>query len=292
MRLRAEPLLPRRVLRAQANLQARALHSASGLPICSATGRGRPSSAARAAAAQTVRRDVMPGFIAAELIVWLNEHKIIRPGYTTLQELVSEALSAERRRLAGLLSEVLDESAKAALGRLLVRDDTLSQLAALKRDAKDFGWRQMAREREKRATLEPLHRIASAAAQARRLAAESAVLRQPGELLHRPRSTQPEGRSDLPLPALLCLGALPAAFRQPGRCDGLPHEAVGGRKQCGRKAIRLSPSRCAVSKTHPGRPPAVALHRRQRARSPPFGDVRQRACKIMPAIRCKPPRSA
>ena len=113
-------------------------------------------------AAQTVRRDVMPGFIAAELIVWLNEHKIIRPGYTTLQELVSEALSAERRRLAGLLSEVLDESAKAALGRLLVRDDTLSQLAALKQDAKDFGWRQMAREREKRATLEPLHRIAKA----------------------------------------------------------------------------------------------------------------------------------
>ena len=113
-------------------------------------------------AAQTVRRDVMPGFIAAELIVWLNEHKIIRPGYTTLQELVSEALSAERRRLAGLLSEVLDESAKAALRRPLVRAVTLSQLAALKQDAKDFGWRQMAREREKRATLEPLHRIAKA----------------------------------------------------------------------------------------------------------------------------------
>ena len=113
-------------------------------------------------AAQTVRRDVMPGFIAAELIVWLNEHKIIRPGYTTLQALVSEALSAERRRLGGLLAEVLDEPAKTALGQLLVRDDTLSQLAALKQDAKDFGWRQMAREREKRATLEPLHSIAKA----------------------------------------------------------------------------------------------------------------------------------
>ena len=35
-------------------------------------------------AAQTVRRDVTPWFIAAELIVWLNEHKIIRVGYTTL----------------------------------------------------------------------------------------------------------------------------------------------------------------------------------------------------------------
>ena len=66
-------------------------------------------------AAQSVRRDVTAGFIAAELIVWLNEHKIIRPGYTTLQALVSEALSVERRRLGGLLAEVLDESAKAAL---------------------------------------------------------------------------------------------------------------------------------------------------------------------------------
>jgi hypothetical protein len=104
----------------------------------------------------------MPGFVAAELIVWLSEHKIIRPGHTTLQELVSEALSTERRRLGGLLAEVLDESAKAALGQLLVRDDTLSQLAALKQDAKDFGWRQMAGEREKRATLKSLHGIAKA----------------------------------------------------------------------------------------------------------------------------------
>ncbi len=113
-------------------------------------------------AAQTVRRDVTPGFVASELIFWLNEHKIIRPGYTTLQEMVSEALTAERRRLGCLLAEVLDESTKAALAQLLVRDDTLSQLAALKQDAKDFGWRQMASEREKRATLEPLHGIAKA----------------------------------------------------------------------------------------------------------------------------------
>ncbi len=113
-------------------------------------------------AAQIARRDATPGFVAAELIVWLNEHKIVRPGYTTLQELVSEALSAERRRLGHLLAEALDDAAKAALAQLLVRDDALSQLAALKQDAKNFGWRQMAREREKRTTLEPLHRIAKA----------------------------------------------------------------------------------------------------------------------------------
>ena len=113
-------------------------------------------------AAQIVRRDVTPGFIVAELIAYLNEHKIIRPGYTTFQDLISEALSAERLRLGSLLEEVLDEAAKAALAQLLVRDDTLSELAALKQDAKDFGWRQMAQEREKRAKLEPLYRIAKA----------------------------------------------------------------------------------------------------------------------------------
>jgi hypothetical protein len=110
--------------------------------------------------AQIVRRDATLGFIVAEFIAYLNEHKIVRPGHTTLQTLISEALSAERRRLGELLAEVVDGAAKDALTQLLVRDDTLSELAALKQDAKDFGWRQMAQEREKRARLEPFYRIA------------------------------------------------------------------------------------------------------------------------------------
>jgi len=111
-------------------------------------------------AAQVVRCDVTPGFIVAELIAYLNAHQIIRPGYTTLQTLISEAWSAERGRLGGLLAEGLDETAKEALTQILVRDDTRSELAALKQDAKDFGWRQMVRERDQRAKLEPLYRIA------------------------------------------------------------------------------------------------------------------------------------
>jgi TnpA family transposase len=79
-----------------------------------------------------------------------------------LQTLISEALSAERRRLGGFLADVLDTAAKDTLAQLLVRDDTLSELAALKQDAKDFGWRQMAQEREKRVRLESLYRIAKA----------------------------------------------------------------------------------------------------------------------------------
>ena len=111
---------------------------------------------------QIVRRDVTPGFVAAELIVWLNEHKIIRPGYTTLQKLISETLSAERRRIGNLLAEVLDDRDRAALERLIVRDDTLSELVVLRQDAKDLRWRQMTREREKRVRLDPLYGIAKA----------------------------------------------------------------------------------------------------------------------------------
>lgn len=110
-------------------------------------------------AAHIVRQDAAPGFVAAELVIWLNQNKIVRPGYTTLQDLVSQALSAERQRLGNILAEVLDETAAALLDKLLVRDDTLSQLAVLRQDAQDFGWRQMAREREKRATLKPLYEI-------------------------------------------------------------------------------------------------------------------------------------
>jgi len=111
-------------------------------------------------AAQSARRDVTPGFIVAELIAYLNEQKIVRPGYTTLQTLISQTLATERRRLGSVRADVLDEPAKEALALLLVHDDSLSELAALKQDAKDFGWRQMARERDKRATLAPLDQIA------------------------------------------------------------------------------------------------------------------------------------
>jgi hypothetical protein len=111
-------------------------------------------------AARIVRRDVTPGFVATELIIWLNAHKIIRPGYTTLQELVSRVLSDERQRLERILMERLDDADIAGLEKLIERDDTLSRLAVLRQDARDFGWRQMVHEREKRAILEPLHRKA------------------------------------------------------------------------------------------------------------------------------------
>jgi hypothetical protein len=61
----------------------------------------------------------------------------VRPGYTTLQTIISDALVGERKRLEQLVENGLDDDARVTLKNLLVRDDTLSELAALKQDAKN-----------------------------------------------------------------------------------------------------------------------------------------------------------
>ena len=101
-----------------------------------------------------------PTFVLIEVLASLASGKIVRPGYTTLQTIISDALVAERKRLEQLVENGLDDDARVALKNLLVRDDTLSELAALKQDAKNFGYRMMAAERQKRTTLAPMHRAA------------------------------------------------------------------------------------------------------------------------------------
>jgi len=108
------------------------------------------------------RRDATPTFVLIEVLAFLASGKIVRPGYTTLQTIISDALVAERKRLEQLVENGLDDDARVALKKLLVRDDTLSELAALKQDAKNFGYQMMVTEREKRATLAPLYRVAKA----------------------------------------------------------------------------------------------------------------------------------
>ncbi len=105
-------------------------------------------------ATQIVCRDITPGFVATELICWLNENKIIRPGYSTLQKIISAALSAERQRLADILSSTLDSETRDGLKALLKKEGTLSGLAELKQEAKNFRWRQMTAERKKKDLLQ------------------------------------------------------------------------------------------------------------------------------------------
>jgi TnpA family transposase len=106
------------------------------------------------------RMDVTATFLLTELIVFLNSQRIVRPGYSTLQSLIVDALTAERQRLEQQVDGFLNDSACAALQNLIIREDTLSGLASIKQDAKHFGYRMMVLERQKYATLAPLYTIA------------------------------------------------------------------------------------------------------------------------------------
>lgn len=111
-------------------------------------------------AALLARRDVTPTFVLIEMLTILNAKKIVRPGYTTLQTIISDALKAERQRLEQVVDSSLDAETRVALRNLLVQEDTLSKLAALRQDASHFGYQMMVVERQKRATLAPLHHVA------------------------------------------------------------------------------------------------------------------------------------
>jgi hypothetical protein len=113
-------------------------------------------------AEQILRRDVSPQFIVIELLAFMQEKKILRPGYTTLQRIVSQVLNAERNRLSTILHKSLTMEDKSALQKLLFEKETetLSGLADLKQDTKDFKSRMIGAEREKLLSIKTLFQLA------------------------------------------------------------------------------------------------------------------------------------
>ncbi|KTD12286.1 transposase Tn3 [Legionella hackeliae] len=106
---------------------------------------------------QILRKDISPQFIIMELLAFLREKKIMRPGYSTLQKIISRALLNEKARLTTLIQTSLSDQNKRLLKNLLQEEETLSGLAELKRDAKDFKARMMDAERVKLEVIKPLY---------------------------------------------------------------------------------------------------------------------------------------
>ena len=130
------------------------------ISYCPLRGQQTAKSAHGSAGTLLARTDVTPAFLLVEMMAFLIGQRIVRPGYTTQQDLITNALSAERDRLEKLVEIDLTDTTRKALQQLLERDDALSELAALKQDAKSFRYRQMGMACQKRLTLAPLYAIA------------------------------------------------------------------------------------------------------------------------------------
>jgi hypothetical protein len=167
--------------------------------------------------------------------------------------------------------------------QLLVRDDTLSQLAALKQDAKDFGWRQMVREREKRAKLAPLYSIVKTLMP--RLGISQQNVQYYASLasfytVHDLRNLKP----DQTYLYLLCYAWLRYRQLSDNLVDALAYhmkQLEDGTSEAAKKSFDTEQLRRQQETPQVGR--LLSLYVDDSVTDPtPFGEVRRRAYKIMP----------
>lgn len=97
-------------------------------------------------ARQAARISSRPVYVLRELVDLLRQRRIVLPGYTILQDMVRIALVFERKRLAGALGGRIGKDDANSLDRLLVDDDGLHVITTIKRQPRDFSYKQLLAE--------------------------------------------------------------------------------------------------------------------------------------------------
>jgi TnpA family transposase len=112
-------------------------------------------------AQQAARISSKPIYILRDLLHYLTEHRLVKPGYTFLQEeLVGKAVTAEGKRLTSMLHTLLSSEECLALDALLTETDELYSITRLKRQPKDFSLGEMRREMTRGESLVHLYTVA------------------------------------------------------------------------------------------------------------------------------------
>ena len=91
-----------------------------------------------------------------QLLDYCEHKKIIRPGYSTLQKIVSNALMKEEQRLLSKISGIKQDT-KQAIDELLAVDDLFYRLRSLKKEPKNFTTKEMRAELTKLQTINAIY---------------------------------------------------------------------------------------------------------------------------------------
>ena len=121
--------------------------------ICGSEGRYALAAFARRAAMLSTQ----PKFILREVLEHLSNQRMVAPGYTSLQDLVSQAVTDERRRVTRMLDAALPADLQQSLNTLLHADDKIHLINVLKHEANDFSNKELRQEVNRRKQLAPLH---------------------------------------------------------------------------------------------------------------------------------------
>jgi len=76
--------------------------------------------------AQIIRLDITPNFIGRELIKFFKNIKVAQPGYSILQDMVSEGLTIERNRINDIINNEITLDEKQSISSLILRSDGIS----------------------------------------------------------------------------------------------------------------------------------------------------------------------
>jgi TnpA family transposase len=124
----------------------------------------RCDGAAKAELEQKTQRIAMlstqPITILREALQYLENQRVVAPGYTYMQDMVSRVVSGERRRMTDILSEAITPVIEQKLTALLETGDGLYLVSELKHEPKDFSYKELRQEVMRRKVFQPLYEFA------------------------------------------------------------------------------------------------------------------------------------
>ncbi len=111
-------------------------------------------------AQNSARISSKPIYIFREILTFLQNHRIILPGYSFLQDVISKSLLAEEDRLQTLLKNKLTSTETEKLEKLLADSVGFYEITNLKREPRDFGFSEIKREIERGAKIKEIYQSA------------------------------------------------------------------------------------------------------------------------------------
>lgn len=109
---------------------------------------------------RNARLSTQPIYLLREALQHLTNQRIVAPPYTFLQDMVGGAVTRERTRITQLLGHALTPTMATQLDALLEADEQVYRISALKREAKDFSYKELRQEVARRQCFQPLYAFA------------------------------------------------------------------------------------------------------------------------------------
>ncbi|MEG3977561.1 Tn3 family transposase [Microcoleus sp. herbarium8] len=111
-------------------------------------------------AQQAARVSGKPIYILRELMHYLEEQRIVAPGYSFMQDVVAQSLVFEQDRLISVVKRGLTTTDTEALNQLIEDGSGLYEITQMKREPKDFSLGEIKREISRSNQIQPLYHLA------------------------------------------------------------------------------------------------------------------------------------